>query len=295
MNNKTRKFSRLGIEFLGSGGSVTIPKPLCDCRICVEARRKGIPYSRSGPSIFVHGPNILIDTPEEIKDQINRAKIGQINACLYSHWHPDHTLGRRIWESANYDFKRYPGKHKKTPVFLPRRVYIDFHKRLGIWKHLSYLAERRLIKIRKMIDGRYTNIAGVKIKPILLENGYAYGFVIKDKYHQVLIVPDELPPNFHYKKFRGFDLVVLPLGLPERNPLNGRRLLPKNHPLLKKEISYTKTIEIATSLKARMVIFTHIEEIFGLSFREFELLKKKLLKAGTKVKFAYDGMKHKLQ
>jgi len=40
------------------------------------------------PSIFVHGPNVLIDTPEEIKEQINRSRITEIQAGFYSHWHP---------------------------------------------------------------------------------------------------------------------------------------------------------------------------------------------------------------
>ncbi|MCD4684507.1 MAG: hypothetical protein K8S97_01035 [Anaerolineae bacterium] len=63
------------IEILGSGGAVTTPRPLCDCRICVEARQKGIPYSRTGPSIFVHGPDVLIDTPEESKLQLDRSRV----------------------------------------------------------------------------------------------------------------------------------------------------------------------------------------------------------------------------
>jgi phosphoribosyl 1,2-cyclic phosphate phosphodiesterase len=31
---------------IGSGGCVVLPKPLCKCRICKEAREKGKPYSR---------------------------------------------------------------------------------------------------------------------------------------------------------------------------------------------------------------------------------------------------------
>ena len=48
------------VEVLGSGGAVTIPRPGCSCRVCVEAREKGVPYSRTGPSVFVHGPDVLI-------------------------------------------------------------------------------------------------------------------------------------------------------------------------------------------------------------------------------------------
>ena len=42
---------------------MVIPKPLCQCRICREARRKGVPYARAGPSAFLHDINLLIDTP----------------------------------------------------------------------------------------------------------------------------------------------------------------------------------------------------------------------------------------
>ena len=62
------------IEILGSGVHYhTCPR--MQVQVCVEAREKGIPYSRTGPSIFLHGPDVLIDTPEEIKEQINRSRI----------------------------------------------------------------------------------------------------------------------------------------------------------------------------------------------------------------------------
>ena len=38
--------------------------------MCVEARENGVPYSRTGPSLFVHGPDVLIDTSEEIRLQL---------------------------------------------------------------------------------------------------------------------------------------------------------------------------------------------------------------------------------
>jgi phosphoribosyl 1,2-cyclic phosphate phosphodiesterase len=55
------------IEVLGSAGAVPTPRVGCPCEICAEALEKGPPYSRCGPSYFVHGPNVLIDTPEEIR------------------------------------------------------------------------------------------------------------------------------------------------------------------------------------------------------------------------------------
>ena len=42
-----------------------MPKALCRCRICREARKKEVLYARSGPSAFQHDINLLIDTPDE--------------------------------------------------------------------------------------------------------------------------------------------------------------------------------------------------------------------------------------
>ena len=50
----------------------------------------------TGPSVFVHGPDVLIDTPEESKYQLKCSGIERINGCLYSHWHADHTMGMRL-------------------------------------------------------------------------------------------------------------------------------------------------------------------------------------------------------
>lgn len=41
------------LKIIGSGGCVSIPKPLCQCKICSEARKKGFPYARCGCSLYV--------------------------------------------------------------------------------------------------------------------------------------------------------------------------------------------------------------------------------------------------
>jgi phosphoribosyl 1,2-cyclic phosphate phosphodiesterase len=102
------------VEILGAGGATTAPRPGCGCRVCTEARAHGAPpHTRSGPSTFVHGPDLLFDTPEDARLQLDRARIGRIAACFYSHWHPDHTMGRRVWETRNGDFRVWPPEAKR--------------------------------------------------------------------------------------------------------------------------------------------------------------------------------------
>ncbi len=79
-------------EIIGSGGCTALPKPLCRCKVCRQARDRGIPYSRYGCSLFLHDINLLIDTPEDIVHSINSSKIERIDRVIYSHLDPDHTL-----------------------------------------------------------------------------------------------------------------------------------------------------------------------------------------------------------
>ena len=143
------------IEFLGTGGATTTPRPLCRCRICTEARRKGVPYSRSGPSVFVHGPDLLIDTPEEIKDELNRSQVDQIAAVAYSHWHPDHTAGCRVLEEMNIDWRAWPRAPRgTTDVYLPQQVAADFRERMGLWARLVYMQDGvRTVSVHELRDG----------------------------------------------------------------------------------------------------------------------------------------------
>jgi phosphoribosyl 1,2-cyclic phosphate phosphodiesterase len=124
------------MEILGSAGATTAPRPGCDCPICGEARSRGVPYARTGPSLFLHGADVLFDTPEESPFQLDRAGIRRIAGCFYSHWHPDHTMGRRVWELRNADWRTWPLERRRrveTPIYLPAQVAEDFRSHLGHW------------------------------------------------------------------------------------------------------------------------------------------------------------------
>lgn len=89
---------------LGSGGCTPIPRPGCTCPVCEEARHKGIPFARGGPSFFLENINALFDTPEDILHQLNRERIQKVDYIFYTHWHPDHTMGMRVVEQMYMDF-----------------------------------------------------------------------------------------------------------------------------------------------------------------------------------------------
>lgn len=285
-----RVWESMKIEFLGTGGAMTIPRPLCRCRVCEEARMKGVPYSRSGPSLFIHGPNILIDTSEDIYFQINRSRIKEINGVFYSHWHPDHVMGRRVLESINADWVHYPPRHSQTNVYLPEQVALDFHQFLGSGEHLKFFSQQGFIKLYELKDGDTVTLNETVITPFRLAEDYVYAFLVENTDKKVLIAMDELNNWKPTKDLTGMDLAILPIGIFEDHPLTGEKLISSDHPVLKEECTFSKTLEMIRQLNPKKAILTHIEELNGLNFDDLKQLEELLAAEGLNIEMAYDTL-----
>ncbi len=282
------------VEILGSGGAATTPRPGCRCRVCSEAREKGAPHARTGPSVFVHGPDVLFDTPEEAKLQLDRAGIEDVGACFYSHWHPDHTMGRRVWETRNGDFRAWPPEVKRqlvTDVYLPEQVAADFTERLGGMAHLEFMRDRGWIRIHALADGDVVELGGVVIRPFRLAEDYVYAFELMQGSTRLLLAMDELNGWTVPPEVRGCDLAVLPMGVCEYHPLTGERRIHAEHPVLRYEATFAETLEIVRSLDARRVVLHHIEELDGLTVDDLQSVERSLVAEGLSVTFAVDGMR----
>lgn len=279
------------IEIVGSGGAFPPPRPGCHCRVCDEARDKGVPYARGGPATFIHGENILFDTPEGIADQLNRSGIDRVDACFYSHWHPDHVMGRRVFEPLNWDLRVWPYEIRTTDIYLPEQVAEDVEERLGTADHLRYLEHIGVARVHRLRDGDSVRRGELTITPVRLAVGYVYAFVVEGQGRRVLVAPDELfgwsPPE----ALRGFDLAILPMGICEHDPLTGERRMPPDHPLLAEEMVFPDTLEVARRLEAREVVLTHIEEPDGLGHDDLLRLAAKLQGEGRPIRFAHDTMR----
>ncbi len=274
---------------LGSGGATTTPRPGCGCRVCGQAREQGAPYARTGPSVFVHGPNVLFDTPEEAKFQLDRAQIGDIAACFYSHWHPDHTMGRRVWETRNGDFRSWPREAKRqlvTDVYLPQQVAVDFRAYLGGMAHLEFMEQRGWIRVHELRDGESVLVGDVEIRPFRLTEEYVYAFELVERGRRLLLAMDELNGWEPPPEVRGADLAVLPMGICEFDPFTGDRRLHPDHPVLLYEATFVETLGIVDRLEAKRVVLSHVEEVDGIGYDELLRLPGFL---GRELTFAYDG------
>jgi phosphoribosyl 1,2-cyclic phosphate phosphodiesterase len=239
--------------------------------------------------VFVHGPNIVFDTPEDARLQLDRARIETVTACFYSHWHPDHTMGRRVWETRNADFRTWPREAKRpliTDVYLPEQVARDFRDYLGAMAHLDFMRSRGWIRIHELADGDVVRIGDVSIRPFRLAQDYVYAFELSQGDRRLLVAMDELNAWRPPPELRGVDVAVLPMGICEFHPFTGERRLHPAHPVLVYEATFAETLDMIAGLDAGQVVLFHIEEIDGLTHDELQALAPTL---GDNITFAWDG------
>jgi phosphoribosyl 1,2-cyclic phosphate phosphodiesterase len=284
---------------LGSGGSTPIPRPGCNCRVCVEARKKGVPYARSGASLFIPKINLLIDTPEDIASQLNREGIDSIDYILYSHWHPDHTFGMRIVERMYMfwlgRFVKEEMPPKKVKICALEKVMKDL---LAIRnKHgsfFSFYEKLGLIETTELKSQEPLKIESFSITPIEVQTGFneiSTVFIIEEGNKKTIYAPCDSKPFPDDKLLENPDLLIVGNVIPP-GPLRDKITIPEDNVLRRELFSFDEILELARKLNAKKVIITHIEEEWGRSFDE--LKEVELKQEDMDIKFAYDGMRIKI-
>lgn len=282
----------MDITILGSGGCMIIPKPLCKCRVCSEAREKGGPYRRTGPFVFIHDENILIDTPAEIAYQLNRSDVERIDYLLFTHLDPDHIEGFRIVEQITLDFRTwlaYEGKYIK--LVLPEELYgrlgklqscygpvIDFYSSSGFVQYISYSKSIKLGAVR------------ITAIPVDRGNQTAFVYVIEKKSKKIIYAPCDIKP-FPEKRTEVLDadLLIIQPGIFE-NGLKHDFKYPDDHISRTTLYTFEQTLNLAKKINAQKIVFTHLEEYWNRSYDDY----KKIEGQFDNIRFAYDGLQIKV-
>lgn len=276
------------IEILGSGGASTVPRPGHHDRYNDEARAKGVPYQRRGPSVFIHEYNILFDTPEDINESLNRAGVDEVQACFYSHYHPDHVMGRRIFEQVNWNLRG--GSNRSTDIYVPEVVRQTMKKMLATWTHLEYLASLGLVKLRVIAPGDSVRIDDLTITPMPLAEEYVFAYLVEQAGTRAWIAMDELVGWSPDAKVANLDVAILPSGVCEFHPLNGERRIPADEPVLRTEMRLERTLECIREMAPKHAVLIHLDEPDGITYDDGLALSEKYQADGLPVMFSWDGL-----
>ncbi|MCH4886203.1 MBL fold metallo-hydrolase [Acidaminobacter sp. JC074] len=273
------------IEIIGSGGCVSLPKPLCSCKVCEEARMKGRPYSRYGPSIFVHDINLLIDTPEDICHAINASSIKKIEAVAYSHMDPDHILGFRVFEQLRlnwFDVGLNIKCDNPINVYARAEVMEDLNKIQSKYgPYLDYYEKGRNLIKRQSLDKKVFDQITMTLIPV----GGASVFVFEDKKHKVIYAPCDVKPFPDNELFFGADVMII------GNTVIGETLkdgyiLPEDSFMRKELFDLDQIMDLKDRYDIHHVIMTHLEEDWGKSYDDYKVLENQYVG----LSFAYDSM-----
>lgn len=271
---------------IGSGGCVALPKPLCQCEICTEARGKGKPYSRFGCSLFLHDLNLLVDTPEDIVHALNYFNIQQVNSVVFSHMDPDHTLGMRVFEQMRLNWLEVSeGKECTNPIniFAMEHVMSDINSigsKLG--SYLDYYENIRNIVKRKVVnDFIYLD----DIKLAFVRANSATVFLFEQGGKKVIYAPCDVKPFPDSHIFNNADIMII------GNTIVGEVLkegyiLKVDNPLNDELFNMNEIEQLKTKYNIKKVIITHLEEDWGKSYDDYVKLENQY----NDITFAYDGI-----
>ncbi len=270
------------IEFLGTAGGVpSLHKSVSQHLDTIQ---------RTGPAIYIHDLQLLIDTSEDIFYQLRRSQIDDIKYGVYSHWHPDHTMGLRIWETLNYDFINKIPQSKKSKIYITKQQVADFKKYFGHWDHLNYLSELGVIEKEIVENDSRIKINHASIEWIQLAEEFAFGFYITSNAQRILIIPDEIKNYIPIAKIKEVDVAILPFGSNEVNPVTHERIHEAGMLEELGEVRFEESVELAYEINAKHTYFTHIEATESLNETQVMELEQQLKQSGLNATIAYDGL-----
>ncbi len=279
----------MDVTILGSGGCMVIPKPLCQCQICEEARAKGTPYARTGPSVFIHDENILIDTPAEIVFQLNRSHIKKIDHLMFSHLDPDHVEGFRVVEQISLDFRSWRAYGDcQISLILPEQLDAGLKDIKTIYgAMIDYYEEQGFV--RRIPFNDKVKIGETDVTAISVDRGtqVAFVYVFEKEDTRVVYAPCDIRPfPADREEVLNADLLVIQPGIFETGLKHGFTY-PEDHISRTTLYTFDQTMDLAKQIQAKEVLFVHLEEYWNRGYDDYVEIEN----GYDNIRFAYDGMK----
>jgi len=255
---------QLSIEFLGTGTSQGVPVIACSCSVCTSAdpRDKRL---RTSALVRVDSATLLIDAGPDMRQQMLRAKVTELDAVLLTHEHMDHVAGIDELRSFNFRMQR------------PIDIYANPATNVAVRRmfHYAFATEHRYPGVPELVlhdlDGSAVEVAGVPILPVEVLHhrmavlGFRFGplaYITDAK----TIAPEELD------KIRGVEVLVLNV------------LRKKEHI---SHFNLAEAMQVVEAIAPRRAYFTHISHLLG----SHEEVSAEL---PSGVELAFDGLKVEL-
>lgn len=251
------------LTFLGTGTSQGVPVVACGCEVCrsTDPRDK---RTRSSVLVETEGKAILIDAGPDLRQQMLREGVRDLDAVLLTHEHMDHIVGMD-------DLRAFTFAHEP-----PRPV--------PIFADAATITAVRRVFAYAFSGSKYPGMPRFDLHTITREPFLAQG---------VPVVPVEV--MHHYLPVLGFRIGGLTyltdaktITGAEKEKIRGSEVLVVNALRKKEHISHfnlEEALALIEEIAPARAYLTHISHLMGLHAE---------LKLPTNVHLAYDGLKVEL-
>lgn len=248
---------------LGSGTSFGVPVIGCRCAVCTSEDPRDR-RTRVAAVVEVGGTRLLIDTPPELRLQLVREGIAEVDAVLYTHDHADHVHGID-------DLRAVTVRRGALPLYGPPDTIARLAERFRYIFDDAVLAtpgsSKPEVTPMPLEAAQEVDIAGVRVVPVELDHGnmavFGYRIGALAYLTDVKRVPEDA-----YRQLAGVETLVI------------NALFDRPHPA---HLSIGEAVDVARRIGAARTLLTHLTHRFAHA----DLAAR--LPAG--VEPAYDGLR----
>lgn len=228
-------------EVLGSGTSQGVPVIGCKCEVCLSADEKD---QRLRSSFFVKKgrTKLLVDAGPDLRQQLLRSQIEDLDAVLITHEHQDHTAGLDELRSINFQ------QGHSVPIYCSEAVELRLREQYSyIFKNANYPGIPQIQFVR--IPNEPFRIGDIDLKPIKLWHGQmpVWGFRFGDLAYLTDVNHIE---EKELQKLQALEVIFLS-ALRKKDKHYSHYLL-------------SEAIEVAQAVEAKIFYGTHISHDMGL-------------------------------
>ncbi|WP_258360357.1 MBL fold metallo-hydrolase [Moorella sulfitireducens] len=258
--------AKVEMKLLGTSAGPGVPAFFCECPACREARTNpAAARTRSTALLTIDDKRVLIDASPDLRVQLCREGVVDIDSVFLTHWHHDHYAG--LGELEYY--LRLKEKDRRLPIYLPPGYLEEFAA-----------VFHRLVEIVDLREWRYEHtygLEGVSLTPLRANHGITTAGFLIEAGKKLAYFPDTSGlPDATLAKVKGVDYLVCDA------TFYGENWYPDTH------MTLAGAIELGKSVGAGETILTHLSMHYSIPLT-VEQLKGELARFNG-VLAGYDGM-----
>ena len=267
-------------KIIGSGGMYPTPLPNCNCKVCVSARSGNVKDIRSMPSLYLEDIKLLIDTPEDIFNTLNKSKIDDIDYLSISHKDPDHVRGIRVIEGMYFDWKNEIPK-KTVDFFALPEVVDDINDMNGNTLDF-YENVLKVIKIDRCIEKIIKDIKITMFDNYTNDRLHIANYIFEYNNKKLVYACCNSKPFRDSSLYENAEVLIISMVDLTKIDNSDREEYKFDNELF----SIEELLEIKKKYNIKRIICTHIDCNWGNTYDVLKNYEKNL----DGIEFAYDGM-----